>query len=280
MIQSGAGGQHMPAYNMYGSLQILNTRIRKHSVSRLSGVVNSVSQRSQLLAARRSRAFSYDTLRIITIRRNTAHACCASGMNKAFLNLFKPTEIETIVNICESGVWSRDQVLQAAMQSDWDKEKALALLREAHDSDEPKDKDESRKRGTTLQPEICQCGRSVKRGGAAICCDRCPSGHTRDCEKREKELMSMSTIGGSSKVSFSSSATAGVIDAGYLVLRTPPELEHHRGLHRCTWGSLQQRLGMQISENRTAFCIRRAGTEEQNSDAWARQGLQGQPPTH
>jgi len=69
---------------------------------------------------------------------------------------------------------------------------------------------------------------------------------------------------------------SGALDLGYLVLRCPEGAGHLRGHHRCDWGALMLRLGVDRSrwqENKKGYYIRCYTTQEAAQALWQAQRL-------
>ena len=110
---------------------------------------------------------------------------------------------------------------------------------------------------------------------AAVCCNRCPNGHTDTCQKRERALQKERADAWAWELE----QAPDDIDRGYLVLRAPPSLEHMRGLHKCSWRILwETKLSDKQTHLGNEFYICQAGTEAQNQRRWLANGLRGTPP--
>ena len=213
------------------------------------------------------------------------------GMCTRFVDLFKPSEIDAIVTLCEEAAGPRDTVIMALIQAGWhmgEARRSLAQLAatgatvkvvEAKAQNQKEEMatsevDKARADTCALRTSVaCACGRPVKLK-AAVCCDKCPAGsHTATCEGRVRDLNRARSEVHSGP---SSAGDGAFVDAGYIILRAPPELEHLRGVHRCSWMRLwgQDLLGGG-NYSRGDFHIRHAGTKTARRRTWqsgARQG--------
>ena len=216
------------------------------------------------------------------------------GMCTRFVDLFKPSEIDAIVTLCEEAAGPRDTVIMALIQAGWhmgEARRSLAQLAatgatvkvvEAKAQNQKEEMatsevDKARADTCALRTSVaCACGRPVKLK-AAVCCDKCPGSHTATCEGRVRDL----NRARSEVHSGPSSAEDGAfVDAGYIILRAPPELEHLRGVHRCSWTRLwgHDLLGGG-NYSRGDFHIQHAGTMTENLAIWRKAGFQGCLPT-
>ena len=255
--------------------------VRKHW---LTIVLKSSVERNgrPVLHARATRAYEFRPVHI--------------GMCTRFVDLFKPSEIDAIVTLCEEAAGPRDTVIMALIQAGWhtgEARRSLAQLAatgatvkvvEAKAQNQKEEMatsevDKARADTCALRTSVaCACGRPVKLK-AAVCCDKCPGSHTATCEGRVRDLNRAR-----SEVHSRSAEDGAFVDAGYIILRAPPELEHLRGVHRCSWTRLwgHDLLGGVPpgggNYSRGDFHIRHAGTKTENLAIWSEAGFRGVCP--
>ena len=70
------------------------------------------------------------------------------------------------------------------------------------------------------------------------------------------------------------------LEAGYLVLRTPPALSHMRGIHHTTWRQLWERLGHNPDSSRKGFYVRLHESIEKSEGLWQTARLMLPIPVH
>ena len=74
--------------------------------------------------------------------------------------------------------------------------------------------------------------------------------------------------------------TAAKADLGYIVLKTPPGYEHHRGVHRKNWTMLWKAFGLPPPPRvPKGWSLRHCLTEEGNQKLWPSALLQDSPPS-
>ena len=74
--------------------------------------------------------------------------------------------------------------------------------------------------------------------------------------------------------------TAAKADLGYIILKTPPGYEHHRGIHRKNWRMLWTAFGLlPPTKVPKGWSLRHCSTEEGNQKLWSNALLQDSPPS-
>ena len=74
---------------------------------------------------------------------------------------------------------------------------------------------------------------------------------------------------------------AAKADLGYIVLKTEPGFEHHRGIHRKNWQTLWISFGLEPPTRvPKGWNVRHSLTKEGNQKLWSAALLQGSPPMH
>ena len=75
--------------------------------------------------------------------------------------------------------------------------------------------------------------------------------------------------------------TAAKADLGYIVLKTPPGYEHHRGVQRKNWTKLWKAFGFTPPPRvPKGWSLRCCLTEEENQKLWSNALLKDSPPQH
>ena len=74
---------------------------------------------------------------------------------------------------------------------------------------------------------------------------------------------------------------AAKADLGYIVLKTQPGYEHHRGVHRKNWQTLWNSFGLEPPTRvPKGWSLRHSLTKEGNQKLWSAALLQDSPPMH